>query len=50
MGEELGQLTREQLASTIIATLMSCPGRVWTVNAMEGMGVKTLLLTLIMKL
>lgn len=37
MGDELGQLTGEQLASAIAATLMSCPGGDWNLDAAEGM-------------
>lgn len=37
MGEDLGQLTSEQLASTIMATFMSCPGGLWNVDAVRGL-------------
>lgn len=49
MGEERGQLTREQLASTIMAALMSSPGRVWNADAVEGMCVRKPRLAWVMK-
>lgn len=45
MGDELGQLTGEQLASAITATLMSCPGGVWNLDAAKGMCVEAPLWT-----
>ena len=49
MGEELSQLTRDQLACTIMAALISCPGRALDVDAAEEMCVEVPLLTLVMK-